>query len=109
MKRTPESIVKIKVKKVLDEFCVWYYMPVPSPLGRAGIPDIMGILPWDGRALGIETKAPGKKNNATENQKRFISEMNTAGGVAFVTDDAEEVRTKLNACKQEAQKNHHCG
>lgn len=101
---TPEGQVKEDIKKVLKAFGVWYYMPVPSPLGRSGIPDFMGILPWDGRALGVEAKAPGKKSTATANQIRFRDEMLAAGAVAIITDDAEELRELLHACKQKAQK-----
>jgi len=99
---TPEGKVKEDIKKVLKAFGVWYYMPVPSPLGRAGIPDFMGVTPWDGKALGVEAKAPGGK--PTENQKRFIQEMNDAGALAMVAWGADEVREALSASKQASQK-----
>lgn len=106
---TPEGRVKAELVKVLKEFGVWYYMPVPSPMGRAGIPDFMGILPWDGRALGVEAKAPGKEKTATANQKRFCEEINNAGGVAIITSDPKELRVLLHDCQQKAQKNNSGG
>lgn len=95
--------MKEDVKKVLKAFGVWFYMPVPSPLGRAGIHDFMCIMPWDGRTLTVETKAPGKVANATANQLKFAAEVRDAGGEALITDNADALRTLLNACRQKAQ------
>ncbi len=104
---TPEGRVKEEIKKVLKEFGVWFYMPVPSPMGRAGIPDFMGVTPWDGKALGIEAKAP--KGKPTENQKRFIQEMTAAGALAMVAWGADEVREALRDSQQKAQEVNHRG
>lgn len=98
---TPESKVKKEIKAVLQEYGIWYFMPQPGPFQIAGVPDFLGILPWDGRFLGIEAKAPGGR--ATENQKRVCAQINANGGVAIITSDPEEVRELLRDRKQKAQ------
>lgn len=97
---TPESKVKVAIKKILVEYGIWHFMPQPGPYQIAGVPDFLGILPWDGRFLGIEAKAPGGR--PTENQKRVCGLINENGGVAIITSDPEEVRALLNDCKQKA-------
>ena len=52
--------------------------------GRAGNLDLKGILPG-GKAVEVEIKRPG--NRPTKLQYRRMREINTAGGVAFWTDD----------------------
>ena len=60
-------------------------MPVSNGMGRVGAPDFIVCL--GGRFIGIETKAKGKRGNATPNQLREIEWINRAGGYAFVVDD----------------------
>ena len=86
---TPEGKVKHDIKKVLARHKVWYYMPVQNGMGRVGIPDFVCIL--DGRFLGIEAKAPGKENTVTSNQRQVMTEIKSAGGVAFVCSNAIEL------------------
>ena len=64
MARTPESIVKAGVEKVLAEFGAWYYMPVQNGMGVSGIPDFIACI--DGKFIAIETKAPGKESRVWE-------------------------------------------
>ncbi len=104
---TPEGIVKRDIKRVLVEFGVWYYMPQPGPYQVAGIPDFIGITPWDGKFLGIEAKGPAGK--ATANQERVVAEINANGGVAIITNNAEEVRALLHASRKKAQEAGHSG
>lgn len=56
---TPEGKVKDLVKKWLKENGYWYYVPVSAGYGRHGIPDFVCCA--DGLFVGIETKAPGKR------------------------------------------------
>lgn len=58
--------------------------------GRAGDPDIAGILP-DGRAFGCEAKAT--KELPTDAQFARILEINRSGGVAFWADDLATAQT----------------
>ena len=89
--RTPEGIVKDKVKKVLKRCGVYYHMPVVNGLGKPTL-DFVGCA--DGGFFAIETKAPGKK--PTPRQELTIAEMRAAGGKVFVIDgDTTELEAWL--------------
>lgn len=94
MAKTPEGLVKDAVKKTLDEFGVWYCMPMGTGFGRSGIPDF--ICCANGRLLAIETKAG--QNTATALQKRELRRIEAAGGVAIVVNEENlsELRKLLN-------------
>lgn len=74
----------------------------PSVNHINGVSDILGILP-DGRFLAIEVKKPVKnprseeslRKLATEDQLRFIDEINKKGGLAFVADRLDVVLEKI--------------
>lgn len=91
MATTPEGRVKNAIKKYLQTVpgC-WFFMPIGGPYSAHGIPDIVGTV--RGRFFAIECKAPGKEGNTTENQKRVIVEMRTAGACAFVASDVVKVK-----------------
>ena len=94
---TPEVLVKKKVRKLLDEAGVYYFMPPANGFGRAGIPDIVGCL--NGRFFAIECKAG--KGTTTALQDREISRINDAGGTAIVVNennlaDVLKLMEKLN-------------
>ena len=62
--------------------------------GTAGIPDIIACLPrLNGRMVGIEVKAPGKRNSTTPNQDRELKAINKAGGFAIVVDNVEQLKS----------------
>lgn len=86
---TPEGRVKNDIKKALAARGVWYYMPVQNGMGVVGIPDF--VCCWQGRFLGIEAKAPGKRGTATPNQLRVLALIREHGGLAIVADDAAQV------------------
>ena len=102
---TPEGRVKQQIKEELKRRGCWYFMPVSNGMGRHGIPDLIACQPtlitqdmvgqYIGVFVGIEAKAPGKRNNATELQKRNIIEINRAGGYAFVADDSSQLEAYL--------------
>ena len=95
MAMTPESKVKAKVKAWLQARGIWNCTPVGSQFGNAGVPDILCC--WDGRFLGIEVKAPGKRGNTTDMQKRQLAGITAAGGTAIVVDDISQMEDLLNA------------
>ena len=90
MATTPEGKVKDAVKKWLRERGYWFYMPVQNGMGVQGIPDF--IICAAGQFIAIETKAPGKRDNTTANQKARLAEIEQANGVAAVIDDPEQLK-----------------
>ena len=76
----PEAQVKKAVKRILNHYKVWYFMPSMSGFGRAGIPDFICCI--RGRLLGIETKA--QKGKLTRIQEIEHAGINQAGGVCIV-------------------------
>jgi hypothetical protein len=77
---TPEGKVKAKVKKLLDEREVYYFMPATGGYGRSGIPDF--ICCYNGRFMAIECKAG--KGDLTALQTRELTRIDAAGGEAVV-------------------------
>lgn len=101
MSTTPEGVVKRAVKKILATTRLWYFMPVQNGMGRVGIPDFVGCLPYVirpedvGKTVGlffsVETKAPGKLDTLTANQKRETDGIRAAAGLVQVVDDARNL------------------
>ena len=92
---TPEGKVKEACKKYLKSIGAWYFMPVSNGMGQVGIPDI--IVCYNGLFIAIETKAPGKRANVTENQKRVMQAISTADGFAWVVDDPADLPMLFHA------------
>ena len=68
------------------------YMKSHNPHRTRGISDILGILP-DAKFLALEVKAP--KGYPTIEQKNFIAEINSRGGIAAVVRSVDEVKDLL--------------
>lgn len=83
---TPEGKVKKKVKALLDERGVYYFMPTTAGYGRSGVPDI--ICCYRGYFLAIECKAGGNKSTAL--QLREMQRIEKANGTAMVVDDSKQ-------------------
>jgi hypothetical protein len=89
----PESAIKQQIKEYLDGLGAYWFMPVQMGYGVSGTPDFLCCI--NGRFVGIETKAPGKRPSKW--QQHRINQINKAGGVAFWTDNLEYTRTMLKA------------
>lgn len=63
-------------------------------LGKAGLPDIIGVQNKTGKMVGIEVKRPGKK--PTDLQAQTLKELQDFGAIAFVATSVDEVQKKLN-------------
>lgn len=101
---TPEGKVKEKVKQLLKSRGIWYFMPQNIGMGVSGVPDFICCLPqFNGKLLGIETKAPGKLKNLTALQQRQIDLIRAARGWAIVIDDVASLEGFLNDCCADAQ------
>lgn len=59
-------------------------------LGSRGMPDIIGIVPPEGRFLAVEVKR-SKGSKPTPHQEAFLEAVRRAGGVAAVVRDPEDV------------------
>jgi len=93
MAKTPERVVKDKVRKLLDELGCYYVMPVTGGYGTQGAPDF--LVCHRGRFIGIETKAG--KGRTTTLQELNLSRIRIAGGVALVIyeDDIDRLKKCL--------------
>ncbi len=86
MATTPEGRVKNRLKYMLKNHNVWFYMPQAGPFGRAGIPDFVLIV--EGRFVGVECKA-GRSKRPTALQRVAMEEIENAGGKCFVVYDMD--------------------
>jgi len=79
--QTPEGRVKNQVKKILQEYLAYSFMPVQAGYGMPAL-DFHCIC--CGVGFCIETKAPGKV--PTPRQEVTITAIKAAGGKCFVID-----------------------
>ena len=66
----------------------------------AGFPDLMGVIPPNGRALFIEVKRPGQKPRP--NQTDFLERFRAAGCVAFWADSVDSALAQYEDQRVEA-------
>jgi hypothetical protein len=78
-----EAHVKKKVKEILKELHIWYFMPSASRFGKAGVPDF--ICCKNGHFIGIETKCGS--NKATDLQIATMEKIQNAGGVTMIVNE----------------------
>lgn len=82
---TPEGKIKAKVKKLLDRYPHYRFMPVQTGMGKVGLDFYVCSA---GRFCAIETKAPGKM--PTTLQAKTIKEIREQGaGETFVIDGSD--------------------
>lgn len=61
----------------------------------SGIPDI--IVCYRGLFIAIEVKSPTHKGRASDIQKLKIRRIRECGGIAFITDNMEDVENIFNS------------
>jgi len=83
MAATPESKVKAHIKEVLKKHNVYFVMPIGTGYGNSGVPDFLCCI--DGKFLAIEAKAGSNKPTAL--QRKHLSDIMDAGGIAMVVND----------------------
>ena len=100
MAATPESKVKLKLRKYLTQLGIYHFMPAANGFGRAGIPDIIGC--FNGQFVAFECKAG--KGKTTALQERELANIQGAKGWAFVIneDNVDKVEELLRMEKQRA-------
>tara|TARA_A100001015_G_scaffold307426_1_gene403312 strand:- start:5021 stop:5380 length:360 start_codon:yes stop_codon:yes gene_type:complete len=62
-----------------------------------GVSDILGVL--DGKFVAIEVKTPKTRKRVSVDQKKFLDQVNSSGGIGFVAtciEDVDLVIGKLN-------------
>ena len=69
----------------------------------AGIPDI--LVCYRGRFVGIEVKSPTKKGRGSDIQKLKILNIRKANGIAFFTDNLDDVKTVIESIDREIDHN----
>jgi hypothetical protein len=100
-----ESEIEKSIRKYLSLMKIFNW---PTHAGQIipvsnGVPDILGILPRDGRILGIEVKLPGWKPPSEDSkrykhyaeQRDFLENIRKSNGVAFFATSVEEVASNL--------------
>jgi hypothetical protein len=81
---TPESKVKKRVKKILDDLGAYHFSPMATGFGRSGVPDIIAC--YKGRFIGIECKANGGKPTAL--QTKNLNNIALNGGYSVLVDES---------------------
>ena len=71
---TPETKVKQRVRKVLEEHDAYCFLPATGGYGRSGIPDIVGCY-------------NGGRGTTTALQEKELRKIREAGGSAFVINE----------------------
>ena len=92
MATTPEGKVKAKVKKILDTYGAYYFMPATGGYGKSGVPDIVGC--YKGFFFAIECKA-GKGKTTALQEKNLNAIVATGGLAAVINEDNIEYTTTL--------------
>jgi Holliday junction resolvase len=96
---TPERKVKSKVTKLLTEKGAYWFYPVASGYGSAGIPDI--VCCYRGRFVGIECKAG--KGKTTALQDNNLERIKQCSGFALVVrEDLTELIALLELIDSQA-------
>jgi Holliday junction resolvase len=101
MATTPEGKVKAKVKKILDAYGAYYFMPATGGYGKSGVPDIVCCA--NGYFIGIECKAG--KGKTTALQDKNLDAITAAAGVAVVIneDNIDYVTALMKMANKESQ------
>lgn len=92
-----EKDITKQIRSVLKTFGIFHYKNHGGLGSAPGLPDITGCLS-DGRGFWIEVKTD--RGVLSDHQKRFIDNINSAGGLAFVARDVETVIEKLGLQKR---------
>jgi Holliday junction resolvase len=91
--QTPERKVKTKVTKLLTERGAYWFYPVASGYGSAGIPDI--VCCYRGKFIGIECKAGSGRTTAL--QENNLERIRLCKGFALVVrEDLTELIAVLD-------------
>lgn len=91
--KTPEAVVKDRIKAFLKDRGVYYFLPVQTGYGATTL-DIIACI--RGRFVGIEVKRKGI-TQPSPRQKICMENIEAAGGWAFCVDSLDKLVEGLNA------------
>lgn len=86
-----EAEVTREIREYLRVCGIFHWKQFQGLGALPGVADIIGC--WRGRFLAIEVKKVGLK--PTPAQRKFIDQVNAAGGIAFCAHSAQEVDERL--------------
>ena len=89
-----ESQLTSQIKNLLKSRGAYCEKIFGGGFQASGIPDILCC--YHGYFVAIEVKSPTGKGRASDIQKLKIKAIRDAGGVAFITDNIEDVERVLN-------------
>jgi len=87
-----EKAIVNAIRRYLKEIGAKVVKTHGSVHGQGGTPDIIGV--YQGRALALEVKCPGKK--LTPLQEHELSDWEAAGAIAARVESAAQVKELLN-------------
>ena len=93
-----EGDVKKEIKKILDDYGWFWFMPPANVYSKVGISDFIALK--DGHMLCIEVKL--KKTEGSTNQEAFLQKIREHGGTAIVVnmDKLHKFRTLIHQWAQ---------
>ncbi len=94
--RIKETEITNSIKSLLKTYGIWHFKHFGGMYANKGIPDILCC--YNGRFIGIEVKTENGK--VSPDQERVISNINNAGGLAFVARSVDDVIEKLDLKKR---------
>lgn len=86
-----EKKIENKIKAHLKSIGAYVIKHHGNKFSQVGVPDL--LVCYKGRFIGIEVKTPDGKPTAL--QLHNIEEIQKSGGVAFIADNLEIVKKKL--------------
>lgn len=88
MAQTPEGKVKDEIRKILDRFGAYYFMPVQSGYGQAGLDFHCHIVNKNGYAIAFYIEAKAAGNQPSARQINTINKLQATGATVFVITPA---------------------
>jgi hypothetical protein len=93
---TPEGRVKARIKKVLERYGVYYFMPVQYGYGPAGV-DFHCVVGWRGVALAFFIESKDEDKPLTKRQELFLKRRREEQNAkTFVIDDDIEIEILIS-------------
>ena len=98
--KTPEGKVKAEVKKYLKDLGAYYFMPVQTGYGAAGV-DF--YICYEGWFIAVETKAG--EAVPKPRQRKVLEDVDSCGGIALCINNVKSLQRYiegLNARRKRA-------